>query len=88
MFKKGSLSHTFAKTSGIAATGLFIVGYTALVAGEFFINGSFDMDFAVAAGKLWTGVSLTFGGFIGGLFVRHHHLSNKERNDLIKATFD
>lgn len=88
MFKKGSLSRIFLKYASIATIGLFTVGYTALCAGEHFINNSFDLDFAIAAGRLWTGVSLTFGTFTGGIFSRYHYLNSKDRDERIKNTFD
>lgn len=88
MFKKGSLSRTFLKYAGIATIGLFTIGYTALCAGEHFINDSFDLDFAIAAGRLWTGMSLAFGAFTGGMFTRHRYLNQKAKEEQIKKTFD
>jgi len=88
MFEKGTLSRTFLKYAGIATIGLFTVGYTALCAGEHFINDSFDLDFAIAAGRLWAGGSLAFGAFTGGMFTGHRYQNRKERDERVTNTFD
>ncbi|MAZ00153.1 MAG: hypothetical protein CMH32_06435 [Micavibrio sp.] len=88
MFKRGSLSRIFLKSASIAAVGLFTAGYSALCAGEHFINNSFDMDFAIAAARLWAGVSLAFGAFTGGMFTGHRYQNRKERDERMKNTFD
>lgn len=89
MFKKGTLSRLFLRTTVACTATLFSVGLASTVAGEYLLNTHpIDINFVTSVTKLLLPLSLMCGSVMGGALTRIEQLERKDKERNLPKTFD